>query len=72
MTGGTSIGQKTMPPDLISPQEAAGRLGVSRWTVYRLIWNDTLQAVQIGRCRRIVRQSLDAYISDLIERATES
>lgn len=52
---------------LITVQDAADVMSVSRWTVYRLIWDNVVQSVQIGRSRRIVKESLDAYISALIE-----
>jgi excisionase family DNA binding protein len=55
--------------ELITVQEAADRLAVSRWMVYQLIWERRVKSVQIGRCRRIVRQSFDDYLSGLIERA---
>jgi excisionase family DNA binding protein len=48
--------------ELITVQ-AADRLAVSRWMVYQLIWAQQVKSVQIGRCRRIVRQSLDDYLS---------
>lgn len=54
---------------LITVQAAATSLAVSRWTVYRLIWDGVLQSVQIGRSRRIVRSSFDGYLADLIEEA---
>lgn len=54
-------------PELITVQAAADRLSVSRWMVYRLIWDGRVKSVQIGRCRRIVRQSFDDYLSGLIE-----
>jgi excisionase family DNA binding protein len=50
-------------------QEAADELAVSRWSVYRLIWDGRVQSVQLGRCRRIVRQSLDDYLAELIQEA---
>lgn len=53
--------------ELITVQAAADRLAVSRWMVYRLIWDGRVKSVQIGRCRRIVRQSFDDYLSGLIE-----
>ena len=53
--------------ELITVQEAADRLAVSRWMIYRLIWENRLTSVQIGRCRRIIRQSFDDYLSILIE-----
>jgi excisionase family DNA binding protein len=55
--------------ELITVQAAADRLAVSRWMVYQLIWDQQVKSVQIGRCRRIVRQSLDDYLSGLIEGA---
>lgn len=55
--------------ELITVQAAADRLAVSRWMVYQLIWEERVKSVQIGRCRRIVRQSLDDYLSGLIEGA---
>ena len=30
--------------------------------IYRLIWDQQLKSVQIGRCRRIIRRSLDDYV----------
>jgi excisionase family DNA binding protein len=54
---------------LMTVQQAADELAVSRWSVYRLIWDGRVQSVQLGRCRRIVRQSLDDYLADLIQEA---
>jgi excisionase family DNA binding protein len=53
--------------ELITVQAAADRLAVSRWMIYRLIWEQQVRSVQIGRCRRIVRQSLDEYVASLID-----
>ena len=55
--------------ELITVQAAADRLAVSRWMIYQLIWDQEVRSVQIGRCRRIVRQSLDDYLAGLIEGA---
>lgn len=55
--------------ELITVQAAADLLSVSRWSVYRLIWDGRVMSVQLGRCRRIVRRSLDEYITGLIEEA---
>ncbi len=55
--------------ELITVQEAADRLAVSRWMIYRLIWDQRVKSVQIGRCRRIVRQSLNDYVAGLIDGA---
>lgn len=54
-------------PELITVQEAADRLAVSRWMIYRLIWETRLASVHIGRCRRIIRRSFDDYLASLIE-----
>jgi excisionase family DNA binding protein len=53
--------------ELITVQAAADRLAVSRWMIYRLIWEQQVKSVQIGRCRRIIRQSLDEYVAGLID-----
>ncbi|MEV0677166.1 helix-turn-helix domain-containing protein [Actinosynnema sp. NPDC050436] len=51
---------------LLSVQAVADVLSVSRWTVYRLIWDGALQSVQVGRCRRVSRAALDAYLGSLL------
>jgi excisionase family DNA binding protein len=53
--------------ELITVQAAANRLAVSRWMIYRLLWDQQIKSVQIGRCRRIVRKSFDEYIASLID-----
>lgn len=35
--------------------------------IYRLLWDQQIKSVQIGRCRRIVRKSFDEYIAGLID-----
>ena len=55
--------------EFITVQAAADRLAVSRWMIYRLIWDQQVKSVQIGRCRRIVRKSFDNYIAGLIDGA---
>lgn len=49
-------------------QEAADVLRVSRYSIYQLIWSNKLRSVTVGRSRRIVRASFDAYLAELIER----
>jgi len=59
-----------MPEDqgeLMTVQAAADRLAVSRWMVYRLIWDQKVKSVQIGRCRRIIRKSFDDYVTGLVD-----
>jgi excisionase family DNA binding protein len=53
--------------ELITVQSAADRLAVSRWMIYQLMWDQKVKSVQIGRCRRIVRKSLDDYVASLID-----
>jgi excisionase family DNA binding protein len=53
--------------ELITVQAAANRLAVSRWMIYRLIWDQQIKSVQIGRCRRIIRKSFDEYVAGLID-----
>ncbi|MFC0069629.1 excisionase family DNA-binding protein [Umezawaea endophytica] len=60
----------SVTPSLITVQAAADTLSVSKWTVYRLIWDNAVQSVQIGRSRRIVQASLDDYVRGLIEEVT--
>ena len=55
--------------ELITVQAAASRLAVSRWMIYRLIWDQKVKSVQIGRCRRIIRKSFDDYVAGLIDGA---
>jgi excisionase family DNA binding protein len=63
------IGMNSETGELVTVQAAADRLVVSRWMIYRLIWDNQLKSVQIGRCRRIVRKSLDDYVAGLINGA---
>jgi excisionase family DNA binding protein len=44
--------------ELITVQEAADRLAVSRWMAYRLMGDQEIKSVHARRWRRIVRQSL--------------
>lgn len=54
---------------LLTVDQVAELLQISRWTVYRLIWANDLHSVQIGRCRRVPREALDAYLTRLISKA---
>jgi len=46
---------------LLTVDQVAELLQISRWNVYRLSWADVLHSVQIGRCRRVPKDALDAY-----------
>jgi excisionase family DNA binding protein len=50
---------------LLKPEEAAAVLSIGRTKVYELIDRGDVRTVQIGRSRRIVRESLDEYVERL-------
>jgi excisionase family DNA binding protein len=50
---------------LFTIDETADVLGVSRATVYRLLKTGQLVGVRVGRLRRVTRQALDRFTSDL-------
>ena len=50
---------------LLSVEEAAELLGVSRSTLYDLLRTRAIDSVRIGRCRRIAVDALRAYIDRL-------
>ena len=54
---------------LLTVDQVAELLQISRWSVYRLIWANDLRSVQIGRCRRVPQEALDAYLAQLIGEA---
>jgi len=54
---------------LLTPEEAAERLGVGRTTVYALIKAGELDSVQIGRLRRIPVIAVQEYATRLIAQA---
>ena len=59
-----NVPRQEIPPDyLLTVQEAADRLRVSRWSVYNLIRANQLHTVKIGR-RRLVSP---AALADCIE-----
>ncbi len=57
------------PGTLISLDEAAGMLSISRRTIYRLIAAGELpQPVKVGGSSRMARTDLDRYIDRLLRR----
>ena len=48
--------------NLLSVQEAAGRLGVSLWTVYRLARSGRLPSIQLGRRRLFAEEDLQELV----------
>jgi excisionase family DNA binding protein len=47
--------------DLLTVEEAARRLSISRTTMYALLKDGQLDSVRIGRLRRITPEALTAY-----------
>ncbi len=47
---------------LLSPQEFAQRLSVSRWTVYAMLRDGRIQSVKIGRLVRIPESEVERLI----------
>jgi len=53
--------------ELLTVEQAADILKIGRTKVYELITAGDLRTVTIGRCRRIRRSDLQAYIAQLAE-----
>lgn len=51
-----------MKRNLLSVEQAAERLGLSLWTVYRLARGGSLGSVQIGRRRLFAEEDLEAFV----------
>jgi excisionase family DNA binding protein len=54
------------PPLLITPEEAARRLGVGRSTVYGLLRLGQLPSIKIGRCRRVPAAAVEAFVREAL------
>jgi excisionase family DNA binding protein len=52
--------------DLLTVEEAALRLSISRTTMYALLKDGQINSVRIGRLRRITHEALTAYTTRLI------
>jgi excisionase family DNA binding protein len=52
--------------DLLTVEEAALRLSISRTTMYALLKDGQLDSVRVGRLRRITAGALTAYTARLI------
>lgn len=53
--------------ELLTVDEVAARLRVSRWTVYRLMKERHVVSVKVRGCRRVTPESVSAYIAELVE-----
>jgi excisionase family DNA binding protein len=60
------------PKDLLTPEEAAHRLGIGRTTVYDLMNAGELPSLWIGRARRIPAAAIPAFIARKLEEAANA
>lgn len=51
---------------LLTVEEAAERLGISRTTTFRLVRTGEIESVRIGRLRRIHVDAVNAYAARLV------
>lgn len=63
----TTLVPTSHPESLLTIEEAADRLRVSRWSVYNLIRANQLRTVKIGRRRLVSPAALAACIETLSE-----
>jgi excisionase family DNA binding protein len=54
-----------LEPDLLTLQQVADRLQMSRWSVYQLIWSGRLPSVHLGRCHRVRARDFEDYLDRL-------
>lgn len=54
---------------LLTPEEAAERLSISRSKLYELLSRDELESVRIGASRRIPTSALDRFVERCRSRA---
>lgn len=58
----------TPPPQMLrgayDPVAAAEYLSISRTEMYRLLSRDTIKSFHVGRLRRILRSTLDAFLEE--------
>jgi len=57
--------QETPLPLLLTPEQAAERLGVRRTKIYELIRAGDLESVKVGRLRRVPADALTDYVESL-------
>lgn len=65
----TPLPEEPVGPRLLTADEAAAMLGISKRTVYELMSRGHLHSVTIGRSRRIKLTDLEQYVDSLSESA---
>jgi excisionase family DNA binding protein len=53
------------PPVMLTPEQAANALAISRSAVYALLRGGQLKSVKIGACRRVPAEALNRYVAHL-------
>lgn len=61
-----------MSDELLTVEDVADILKVGRTTIYELLNSGALPSVKIGRCRRVLRSDLNAYIASLRSEAAHA
>lgn len=51
--------------ELLTLNQVAERLQVSRWTVYQLIWAGDLPSVHLGGCHRVRARDFEDFLDRL-------
>lgn len=59
---------RTQGPLLLSIEETTTALGISRWQFYRMVWEQELRTITIGRRRLVPVQSLQEFINARLEK----
>ena len=52
---------------LLSAEELARELGVSRTTAYSLLWSKVIPSIKVGRLRKVRREDVEAFIAQRME-----
>lgn len=53
------------PPRLLTVEQFADRIAVSRATAYRLVGTGELRSLKVGRCRRIPAEAVEEFVARL-------
>ncbi len=54
---------------LLSAEELAQELGVSRTTAYSLLWSKAIPSMKVGRLRKVRVEDVEAFIAERVENA---
>jgi excisionase family DNA binding protein len=60
-----------LPKYLYTVEETAESLSIGRTVVYQLLNSGQPESVHIGRARRVVHSSIEAYIEKLLQNKAE-